>query len=204
MPTPSIEIIAVAHQRIGELKVFVQSILNQTAPNWTLNVIHDGPDAVFESTMRRFAKESANRISFSWTPRRHNDYGHSLREQGLAQAHGDFILLTNADNYYAPRFVEFMNDAIERTNPDVVMFDMVHSHDNAGGRGTPAYSHFKTEYGRTNIDMGAAIVRRELAQKAGFHDKTHDGDATYFENVARIKGQSTAICKINRVLLVHN
>jgi hypothetical protein len=154
--------------------------------------------------MRRFAKESANRITFSCTTQRYKDYGHSLREQGLARAGGDFILLTNADNYYVPRFIEFINDAIERTDPDVLMFDMVHSHDNAGGRGTPAYSYFKTEFGRFQMDMGAALVRRVLAQKAGFHDKSHDADATYFENVMSIKGQQTAVCKINRVLLVHN
>jgi glycosyltransferase involved in cell wall biosynthesis len=204
MKQPRIEIIAVAHRRLGELKVFVQSILNQNRQNWTLKVIHDGPDAEFESAMRRFAKESANRISFFCTPTRYNDYGHSLREQGLEQASGDFILLTNADNYYAPRLVEFVTEAIEQTTPDAVMYDMIHSHDNPGGRGTPAYSFFSTEYGRLQMDMGAVVVRRELAMQAGFPDKSHDGDATYFERVARIKGQATAVCKIKRVLMVHN
>jgi len=204
MDQPCIEIIAVAYQRLGELKVFVQSILNQTRPNWTLRVVHDGPDAAFERTMRQFSEEAAGRVSFSCSSERYDDYGSTPRAEALKQATGDFILLTNADNYYVPRFVEFVTEAIQRTNADVVMYDMIHSHDNPGGRGTPAYSYFKTVYERLHIDMGAAVVRRALAQAAGFTDKTHDGDATYFEHVAGIKGADTSICKVDCVLFVHN
>ena len=39
---PIIDIIAVAFEKLGELKVFVQSWLNQTEKNWKLTVIHDG------------------------------------------------------------------------------------------------------------------------------------------------------------------
>jgi hypothetical protein len=53
--------------------------------------------------------------------------------------------------------------------------------------------------------MGAAAVRGELARRAGFRDKTHDGDATYFEDVARARlPDKLSICKISQVLLVHN
>ena len=40
-------IVAVSHKRFGELKVFVQSIINQTNKNWSLHVIHDGKNDEF-------------------------------------------------------------------------------------------------------------------------------------------------------------
>ena len=91
-----------------------------------------------------------------------------------------------------------------RTGADVVMFDMIHSHDRPGGRPIPAYSYFDTRFARLNIDIGAAIVRGPLARAAGFRDHTHDGDATYFEDVARARGGPLALCKVHRVLFVHN
>ena len=41
----TIHVISVAFERLGELKVFVQSWLNQTENNWKLTVIHDGKNA---------------------------------------------------------------------------------------------------------------------------------------------------------------
>lgn len=204
MADPCIEIIAVAHQRLGELRVFVQSILNQTSTNWKLNVIHDGEDADFISTMEPFASQAPNQIEYSCTPQRYNDYGHSLRTIGLHAAKGDFILLTNADNYYIPRFIEFITEAVIDVQPDIVIYDMIHSHANPGTRQQPAYSFFPTRYAVNDIDMGAAVIRRDLAQQAGFVDNSYAADAVFFEDVVMIKKDETRICKINRVMLVHN
>jgi hypothetical protein len=202
---PLIEVIAVAHRRIGELRVFVLSWINQSSSNWSLRVIHDGPDSQFDDVMECFAREAVGRISFECTPSRCNDYGHSLRELGLRRARGDYVLLTNADNYYVPHTVRFLTQAALGTRADVLLFDMVHSHDRPGGRNQPPYSFFPTNYARYSIDMGAAAVRGELARRAGFRDKTHDGDATYFEDVARARlPDKLSICKISQVLLVHN
>lgn len=106
--------IAVAYQKSGQLKVFVQSWLNQTSDNWTLTVIHDGPDAEFDSIMAAFADQSSGRIRYRNTPVRLDDYGHSLRELGLRNVSGDYVLLTNADNYYVPRAVEFLTLAVAK------------------------------------------------------------------------------------------
>jgi len=199
-----LEVLCVAYRRYGPLKVLVQSWLNQTAPNWRLKVYHDGPDAEFDRIMGEFAREAGPRVSYFHSEQRFNDYGHSLRQLALQDAGGDYVLLTNDDNYYVPRFLEFLTGAIASTQADVVMFDMVHSHDRPGCRPLPAYSYFQTQYSRGNIDMGAAVVKTELARAAGFRDKSHDGDATYFEDVARARGGALSVCKISRTLFVHN
>ncbi len=194
---------AVAYRRFGLLKAFVQSILNQTADGWTLHVMHDGPDEEFDRIMEAYAREDG-RVRYSHTPVRHNDYGHTLRDEGLRAATGDYVLLTNGDNYYIPRAIEYLAGAVRQTDADAVIFDMIHSHERPGGRPQAAYNFFETAYRRLSIDIGAAIVRRELAAAAGFRDKTHDADATYFEDVARVRNGALGIAKIHRVMLVHN
>ena len=200
-----IHIIAVAYNRIGELKVFVQSLLNQSSKNWILTIIHDGPNQEFDRVMSEYKKIADEQIKFYSTDIRYNDYGHSLREIGLRSISGDYVLLTNADNYFIPKAIEYLTLALNEYEVDVIIFDMIHSHERPGGRLLPSYSFFSTKFERNSIDMGAAIVKRELAEKAGFRDKTYAGDATYFEDIIRAKdGKEVIISKIPRVLFVHN
>ena len=95
-----IDVFAVAYERTNEMRVFVQSWINQSADNWRLTVIHDGPSTEFEKAMRPLAKQMPKKIKYFCTESRFNDYGHSLRQIGIEQATGDYLLLTNADNYF--------------------------------------------------------------------------------------------------------
>jgi hypothetical protein len=82
---------------------------------------------------------------------------------------------------------------------------MIHSHNRPGGRELPPYSFFETDFKRGSIDISSAIVNKTLAEKVGFRDKTHDGDATYFEDILQQKkGKALKVAKIPRVLFVHN
>ena len=205
-----VHVIAVAYKRYGELRVFVQSWLNQSDRNWILTVIHDGHDDEFVQIMKYFTALEPDKIDYKCTDIRFNDYGHSLREIGLHSARGDYVLLTNADNYYIPKALEFINAALvehKSSNVDVVIFDMVHSHSNPGRKKLPSYSFFEVSYQGESIDMGAAIVATDLAKKAGFSDKSFAADAAYFESVASKKnagGEKLYIIKIPSVLLIHN
>ena len=202
---PKIHVIAVAFEKFGQLKVFVQSWINQTKDNWILTVIHDGPNEEFNSIMRGYKDECPTRIEFLTTEQRFNDYGHSLRDIGLKSIKGEYVLLTNADNYFIPKTIYFINEVFIVHRPEVVIFDMVHSHNMPGGRSLPAYSYFETKLERRSIDISSAIVKASLAEKAGFRDKTHDGDASYFEDIMKLKfPDGLSFAKIPRVLLVHN
>ena len=197
-----IHVIAVAYEKFDFCKTFVQSMLNQSKKDWILTVIHDGPNKEFDQIMGSYKKILPNNINFENTSKRYNDYGHSLREMGLKNILGDYVLLTNADNYFVPGAIEVLIDTIIKANDniDVVIFNFVASHHN--------YINFNTSYKRHFIDISSAIVKKELAEKAGFADKSYDGDATYFEKVAKVSQQvqnrKLNILKINRTLLVHN
>jgi len=202
---PKIHVIAVAFEKFGQLKVFVQSWINQTKDNWILTVIHDGPNEEFNLIMKKYKDECPTRIEYMTTEKRFNDYGHSLRDQALKNIKGEYVLLTNADNYFIPKTIEFSNEVFNEHHPDVVIFDMVHSHVMPGSRNLLAYSYFETKLERHSIDISAAIVKASLAEKVGFRDKTHDGDASYFEDLMKIKyPNGLTFAKIMRVLFVHN
>ena len=132
-----------------------------------------------------------------------------LEEEGLKQSTGKYTILTNADNYFIPKAVELLSAKLEEPQkrakdaPDVIIFDMIHSHNNPGGRRQPLYNYFPVKFKPYRIDVSSAAVKTELAQAAGFRDKSHDGDQTYFRDISKLKKKLT-IAKVDSVLLVHN
>jgi|TARA_B100000941_G_scaffold286073_1_gene259064 glycosyltransferase involved in cell wall biosynthesis len=204
----TIHVISVAFERLGELKVFVQSWLNQTENNWKLTVIHDGKNDKFNEIMEDYKKQRPDQIEYYSTEKRYNDYGHSLRDQALKKIKGEYVLLSNCDNYFVPKAMKYINEALSHigSDLDVLMFNMVHSHQRKPNEGKPipSYSPLNVEYARNAIDVSSAIVKKELAEQVGFRDKTFAGDATYFEDIYKIKKNETKIGKIARILLVHN
>ena len=206
--TKFVHVISVAHKRLPELRVFVQSWINQTSDDWSLTVIHDGPCQDFMDLMSEENYKHPS-IKFFCTKSRYCDFGHSLREEGLKQSTGKYTILTNADNYFIPKAVELLSAKLEEPQkragdaPDVIIFDMIHSHNNPGGRRQPLYNYFRVKYKPYCIDVSSAAVKTELAQAAGFRDKSHDGDQTYFRDISNLKNK-LIIAKVDSVLLVHN
>jgi hypothetical protein len=83
-------------------------MVHQSNKNPILTVIHDGPNKEFDQIMEYSKKILPNNINFENTIKRYNDYGHSLREMGLKNILGDYVLLTNADNYFVPSAIEIL------------------------------------------------------------------------------------------------
>ena len=53
----TLSIVAVSFERLGELKVFVQSVINQTHKNWRLHVLHDGQNDDFCNIMENYRRD---------------------------------------------------------------------------------------------------------------------------------------------------
>lgn len=207
---PELTIVCVAYRRYQNLPVLIHAFLAQTLQNFRLLVIHDGPDAEMQALLAPYCERHPGVIDCHFTDRRHNDYGHSLRQLGIGMADSDYLLITNDDNYYVPRFLEFMfmpmqqADSGEGTAPDIVFCDMIHSHNNPGVRRQLPYNPFETRPERNHIDMGCFIARTALARQVGFRDKGFAGDATYFEDLVAAAGPSPNLVKIPMTLFVHN
>ena len=174
-----------------------------------MTLIHDGECQEFTALMseRNYRHPS---INFFCTKSRYNDYGHTLRDQGLKQATGTYTILTNADNYFIPKAVEMIQEKIAvvgtgggQGDPDIVIFDMIHSHDFLQWGGRSAYGYFCVDFAPYKIDVSAAAVKTTIAKSVGFRDKHAEGDQTYFQDI-KDKYPALTIAKIDAVLFVHN
>lgn len=201
--TPSLSIVAVSYKQQKALLSFLASLECQTCSSFNVLILHDGPCEETADVFDRYQQTSDLDLSMTFSAQRHNDWGHSLRRMGLQQADGDYVLITNAYNYYAPRFVEFALRSILENELDMLHFDMIHSHDKPALRPVRSYQTFVTAPFAMSIDMGAFIVRREVAQQVGFRHCFYHADGLYLEDLLK-SGMIKRIGHLDKVLLVHN
>ncbi len=200
---PELTVVCVSYKRYQQLPILVHSLLTQTVPSFKLLVLHDGPDERMQGILEGLREQSPDQIDYVFTEQRFNDYGHTLRDMGIRMADTPYLLITNDDNYYCPKFIELMVPPMKANEADIAMCNMIHSHDHPGCRPQPSYMPFETRPERGSVDIGCFIARTDWAQRVGFRDKSHDGDATYFEDLLSCAEQPTVL-KVNRTLFVHN
>jgi hypothetical protein len=208
MPKPdserSLTIVVVTYRQPDALRCLLDSLLCQTLQNFRVVIIHDGPDAATEQVATSYQRIRPGVFEYEATAERFNDYGHSLRAKVIPTVDTEFVLITNGDNYYSPRFVEMAFEMLKTKELDIVLWDMIHSHSNAGITRNSSYQPFTVYPLRNFVDVGSFIAKTRLAQNAGFRDLTHDGDATYFEDMLSLAGKPLRIGKIQKTLMMHN
>jgi len=194
-----LKIISVTFGHTTELEISVGCFLLQTNPNWELHVVHDGPaPELVKKIMNRYRDD--NRIHFTCSVNRNGKYGHPNRRTELEQLKGsdnDFVLITNSDNYYVTEFVEQMLSASEMGNIGIVMCDTLHSHLHYGYHSSQLYEG--------GVDMGAFIVRFDIAKKVGFNHTHFSADGAYaVECGEECVKQGLRVAYIPKALFIHN
>ena len=192
-----LHVIVVAYERPIPLRGLIDSFLNQTCQDWEMDIVHDGPASKSVWNVIELYKDK--RIRFWESKIRYENYGHPNRACMLQKIKGnkyDYVLITNDDNYYVPKFVEYF---LAECDPKVgiVYCDTVHSHCNYAVH----YSKLKEQ----GIDMGAFIVRLDIAKKTGFNHIHFSADGKYAEecNMTRYeKGLRNVY--IQKPLFIHN
>ena len=191
-------VVCVAYERPIRLRILCDCFITQSRSNWELHVIYDGP--VPDNIKNIMALYYDERIQFTYSPERNNQYGHPNRKLMLDTVipHNskDYVLMTNDDNYYVPLFVEYMLGECKH-NTGMVYCDTVHSHGQ--------YNINKSELRENAIDMGAFIVRCDVAKRTGFNHTNFSADGKYAEEChAMCKKMGLKAIKVNKPLFVHN
>ncbi len=97
---PRFSVIAVHYQPTQTDEIFrrgIGSVLSQTFTDFELLIYHDGP-------LARPVPEVGGKVpEVRCTGQRHNDWGHTLRDRGIRDATGDYLLFFNADNILYPQ-----------------------------------------------------------------------------------------------------
>lgn len=203
-------VIAPAFER---LPVIVSSMLAQTYHNWELHLVHSGP------APNDYPKFEDSRIIFTETPSPRGHYGHPTRETYLqliraGKLPGDYVVITNDDNYHAPFYLEKLVKALDE-NPDApaaYCSAMVHNYAGYPGQvPAPGKDHVEDGYNviqikaeRGFIDCAAVMVRAKAAGACGWPDYTHSSDWTYLNRIAQTNGGWGKFKVVPGVLLVHN
>ena len=193
-----LHIIAVAYERPIALRVLIDCFLLQTCPDWELNIVYDGPIPKDIMEVLKLYK-GERRIFYTNTQKRIGNFGHPNRASMLQAIKGkkdDYVLITNDDNYYVPKFVEFF---LYSTNPTIGMVycNTLHSY--------YAYDVHQSMIQEKCIDMGCFIVRLDVAQETGFNHYNHSADGLYAEECqATCKRKGLTSRYIPKALFIHN
>jgi glycosyltransferase EpsJ len=113
---PRVSIIIPAYNALHFLERAVNSVLNQTVSDWELIIINDGSlDDTGELCEQ--LKQKDDRI---FVYHQENAGVSAARNNGISRAKGELIAFLDADDWYAPNFLEKMLDTLESTGTDSV------------------------------------------------------------------------------------
>jgi len=182
----------------------IRSIMHQTIDHQEVEIIllHDGPKQ--KSYHDELSQAELNAIdSIVITPKRFNDWGHSLRDIGIRQAKGEYIFHLNADNVLYPNALErlsyhadfkyppiFDKQGSIKNNNDILIFCLYMKgvvFCNGGFSRRPGeedtYSIILTGIPTKfrNIDCMQLVMKREnWLQENGWHNRSRNSDGIMY------------------------
>ncbi|MCQ4164354.1 glycosyltransferase family 2 protein [Tahibacter harae] len=181
-----------AQQRFGDFEVLLY---------------HDGPLSRPLPDLSALGLEQRLRIEIAG--QRHNDWGHSLRHRGIAEARGEYIVHFNPDNLLYPEALEVLDHWSRQPvtpapapelleNPDILIFAVLMRGMHFSGRGSiyrdPArpqhgliYAGFPTVPGLIDCLqlVARATVWREIG---GWYDRSAASDGQIYSRLVRERG----------------
>lgn len=180
---------------------FIHSMLLQHDDRWFVQLLNDGPDPAAREICAPYVEEFPHHFSYTETEVRFDDFGHSLRQDGLTRCETKYWGTNNADNYLAPKYVEFVLQAMEERHLQMLVFPCVHNYANVNGHGTPPYSILDVAPKRTRCDAGTMIIQTSLAQEVGWNHRFNEADGAFIDDVMT---RGVVWGQIPNVLMVHN
>ena len=214
----TVNFVAATYHQDLSLKCFINSIKAQTSDNWRLYIIHDGEDEFYHKIKKELEDQGYlnDQIVFDHTPQKaENPWGHLSRDYAvdkyLSGDENEVTVMTNADNYYVPIFVEYLEQVFEVEGyTNLFYWNCVHSHENGSNTAyfppmTGRYSLLQAQLQHAMIDLGCVAIRNNIVKQIGFKHEEHDGDWFYFNDaISLIKNPKEEMKKTNKVLFVHN
>jgi hypothetical protein len=146
------------------------------------------------------------------TERQFKDWGNSLRDKGIREASGEYIIHFNVDNYLYPNALEEISKEIDRpcrlfdqngdakdTN-DIIIYPVIYRGWQVNS-GIPYLLKDRPDLFTIftgvppvvgNIDSMQLVMRRDLwVREGGYYDKSPNGDGIMYEQFAKKYGYRT-------------
>lgn len=172
----------------------IESLQAQTHKNWKLHIVHDGPN---DTGLKDYiASLNESRVVYEETQTRSENWGHSIRSEWLKKAEGDYVVITNQDNYHVPVFIEYMLAGFIPGTIATYCSDMVHSY--------KAWQIIPCSLRRGYLDCAGVMVKMSAVKEVGWNDtESHSADWFYFNDLIK-KYSPQSFKKVTGCLLIHN
>jgi len=192
-PTPRFSIIVPHYDGVisdERLQRSYASLANQAnAPAYEILVYHDGP----------LNRPVPDGIPVKVTPERYDDWGHSLRDIGIREATGEYVIHCNADNVLYPYALEELERELHRPwprleglsdNREILVFPVLMRGMRTDGRrvwrevgnernAAMIFTGFPAR--KFNIDCMQLVMRRETwLREGGWRDKSEESDGNMY------------------------
>lgn len=114
-----ISFIIPTYNRAQVLPEAIQSVLDQTADNWSLHIVDDGSTDNTKKVVARYLKDP--RISYSYQ----NNYGVSAaRNKGIDVSIGDYLIFLDSDDRFFPGLLTKLN-GVKYGNFDLICWQVL-------------------------------------------------------------------------------
>lgn len=184
-PEPRVSLAVRVKYGPERMQAFLLCMQRQRYESWELVFVTDGPNDAARAVVEGAADA---RVKLVETERALGRWGHPYRQRGIEACSGEYLGLSNDDNYYVPGYLEQMVNALQREDADLVQCAMLHS-----------YSAWDVL--EPGFDLGSWIARSELVRATPWSgdDFFYDG-----EYLGRLKAGARRIATVARPLFVHN
>lgn len=169
----------------------ISSLICQTYKNWELYIVHDGPGTL--------DIPNDPRIHFEATPKRSGNYGHSIRAEWLQKLKdsGKYVVITNADNYYMPEFVQRAVTSLNSNPNAIAAYSKQIIHNYTG------WEVMNCRLSRGFIDCGQVMLRNKEVAEIGWNSEHHSADWFFFADIVAKYGAQSFVA-FNGCHFVHN
>lgn len=158
----------------------ISSLIMQTNPNWQLKLIHDGPGNGEAEQYVNLIND--DRIEYIETPEHRGLWGHYIRSHYLQLVTTKYVIITNPDNTYQPKFIEKAMAKLKNGAIAAYSQQIVHS-----------YTDWKVMNCRVErgfLDCGQVLMKTKEVQEVGWNNITdHSSDWFFFNDIARKYGK---------------
>ena len=184
----------------------LHSLATQTLRDFEILLYHDGP---LTRPLPDLAWLGDRLACATVTENRHNDWGHSLRDRGIREARGDFVVHFNPDNVLYPRALATLDAAARAPvtpvpqpeyaeNPEILIYAILMRGMVCNGRKGPWRNRYDTSryliYTGMPPILGAidcmqvVISRRIWLEMGGWYDKAEVSDGRMYSKLIAERG----------------
>lgn len=186
-----ISVVIPCYNQAGYLPEALDSLLDQTYPNWEAIVVNDGYPDEAEAVTRRYAGQDA-RISYVY---KENGGAGSARNYGIALAKGEYILPLDADDVIRPEYMELAMKAFEEQPQTRLVYCQGYFFGEKKGLWELAYQGYRKLLMRNSIFV-SAFFRKIDWEKAGGYDETMRNGYEDWEFLIRLLDEDCMVCQI--------